>query len=91
MVIPTVQFEFPFWQNLARCDYFRKSLKIAKAYICKVVGEHQNFCNPFFNPFFRQHSPVPILTGFFKKTINRDVDQKTDLSSSAKQVVHPVH
>ena len=32
-----------------------------------LVGEHQNFCNPFFNPFFRQHSPVPILTGFLKR------------------------
>jgi len=90
-VISTIPLHSPFWQDLARCDYFRTSVKIAGADICMVVGEHQNFCNPFFNPFFRQHSPVPILTGFFKKTINRDVDQKTDLSSSAKQVVHPVH
>jgi hypothetical protein len=28
--------------------------------------EHQNFCKPFFDPFFRQHSPVPIFTGFSK-------------------------
>jgi hypothetical protein len=27
--------------------------------------EHQNFCNPFFDHFLRQHSPVPMLTGFF--------------------------
>ena len=52
--------------------------------------EHQNFRNPFFDHFLRQHSPVPILTGFFR-TKNRDDDLIVDLSSSAKQVVHPVH
>ena len=29
--------------------------------------EHQNFCNPFFDHFLSQHSPVPILTGFSKE------------------------
>ena len=38
MVIPTVPPEFPFWQDLAHCDYFRTSLKITKADICMVVG-----------------------------------------------------
>ena len=61
-------------QVLGRCDYFYESQENDGPDIYEVVGEHQNFCNPFFNPFFRQHSPVPILTGFFKKTINRDVD-----------------
>jgi hypothetical protein len=28
--------------------------------------EHQNFCNPFFDHFLRQHSSVPILIGFFQ-------------------------
>ena len=36
MVIPTIPSEFPFWQDLVRCDYFRTSLKIAKADIYKV-------------------------------------------------------
>ena len=54
------------------------------------VGEHQNFCNPFFDPFFRQHSPVPILTGFFKGHEPR-CRSKINIHISAKQVVHPVH
>jgi hypothetical protein len=31
-----------------------------------IWQEHQNFYKLFFAPFFRQHSPVPILTGFLK-------------------------
>jgi hypothetical protein len=48
-------------------------IAIAKLNIHIIFGqldlwqEHQNFCKPFFDPFFRQHSPVPILTGFFKR------------------------
>jgi hypothetical protein len=54
------------------------------------IGEHQNFCNPFFDPFFRQYSPVPILTGFLKDR-EPECRLKINIRSSAKQVVHPVH
>ena len=53
--------------------------------------EHQNFCNPFFYHFFRPHSPVPILIGFFERTSNRNDGFSVDIFSSAKQVVHPLH
>ena len=39
MAIPMVPAEFPFWQDLAVCDYFRTSLKIAGADTYNVVGD----------------------------------------------------
>jgi hypothetical protein len=42
----------------------------------RMLESTRIFATLFLDPFFRQHSPVPILTGFFKKTENRDVDQK---------------
>jgi hypothetical protein len=69
----------------------RTKLKKEESWEKRIRQEHQNFCNPFFDHFLRQHSPVPILIGFFKKRQEPDEDFKTDLSSSAKQVVHPAH
>ena len=39
LVIPTIPPEFPFLQILARCDFFRTSLKIEGTDICMVVGD----------------------------------------------------
>jgi len=37
-VIPTIPLQSPFWQGLARGDYFGTSVKITEADIYKVVG-----------------------------------------------------
>jgi hypothetical protein len=90
LVIPKIPCEPLFLQDLPHCDYFETSVNFTKADICMVVGEHQNFCNPFFHLFFRQHSPVPILTGFFKGH-ETGMPIKNQYSQLSKQVVHPVH
>lgn len=39
LVIPTISCEPLFGQDLAFCDYFRTSVKIALADMCTLVGE----------------------------------------------------
>ena len=39
LVIPTILFQSPFWQDLARCHYFETSVEIVEADIFMVVGD----------------------------------------------------
>jgi hypothetical protein len=43
MVITTVPPEFPFWQDLPRCDYFPESQEFFKVDIFMVVGGIADF------------------------------------------------
>jgi len=53
--------------NYGRFDWTQYMGRAIFHWLSMHWQEHQNFCNPFFDHFLRQHSPVPILIGFFKK------------------------
>ena len=58
MMIPTVPPDSPFWQDLARCDYFSESQENDGSDICKVVGDSPTSGWKFFGKDKSTISPI---------------------------------